>query len=78
LYDSIHSHIFTLPESTLVYPAHDYKGHTSSTIGEEKALNPRLTKPKEVFIEIMAGLNLPYPKKIDTAVPANLKCGIQD
>jgi sulfur dioxygenase len=52
------------------------KGFTSSSIGEEKRENPRLTKPKEKFIEIMANLNLPYPKQIDRAVPANMVCGI--
>lgn len=70
--------LFTLPDDTLVYPAHNYKGLTVSTIGEEKQHNPRLTKPKEEFVDIMANLNLPYPKKIDAALPANLVCGIQD
>ena len=70
--------LFTLPDDTLVYPAHNYRGLTVSTIGEEKQHNPRLTKTKEEFVEIMAALNLPYPKKIDLAVPANLVCGIED
>ena len=61
-----------------LYPAHDYKGRTQSTVGEEKAHNPRLSKPLEEFVEIMANLNLPYPKKIDASLPANLQCGIQD
>jgi sulfur dioxygenase len=69
----VHGQLFSLPEDTLVHPAHDYKGHTVSTIGEEKALNPRLAKPKEEFVDIMAKLDLPKPKKIDAAVPANLK-----
>ena len=76
LYDSVHSQIFTLPPNTLVYPAHDYKGLTSSTVEEEKTLNPRLTKTKQEFKVIMAGLNLPYPKKIDASLPANLECGV--
>lgn len=78
LYDSVHSQLFTLSPETVVYPAHDYKGRFSSTIGEEKENNPRLSKPKEEFVEIMANLNLAYPKKIDTAVPANMRCGVPD
>lgn len=76
LYDSVHGQLFTLPGDTLVYPAHDYKGQTVSTIDEEKALNPRLANSKEKFVDIMANLDLPKPKKIDVAVPANLKCGV--
>lgn len=78
LYEMIHSKLFTLPPTCLVYPAHDYKGWIASTIGEEKALNPRLTKTKEEFVQIMATLNLPKPKRIDDVLPGNLKCGIQD
>lgn len=78
LFDSVHNHIFTLPDDTIVYPGHDYKGLTSSTVGEEKRLNPRLTKAKPDFIAFMAALNLPYPKRIDVALPANMVCGIQD
>lgn len=78
LYESVHSQILTLPDSTLVYPAHDYKGHHRSTVGEEKSLNPRLTKSKEGFVEIMAGLGLSYPKKIDEALPCNMRCGVQE
>jgi sulfur dioxygenase len=78
LYDNIHSKLFTLPESTVVYPAHDYKGFTCSTIGEEKKYNPRLTKSKEEFVNLMQNLGLPYPKKIDASLPANLKCGVFD
>ncbi|KAK7244026.1 hypothetical protein RIF29_38843 [Crotalaria pallida] len=77
LYKSVHSQIFTLPKDTLIYPAHDYKGFTVSTVGEELQYNPRLTKDEETFKNIMANLNLPYPKMIDVAVPANLVCGIQ-
>ena len=49
-----------------------------TTVGEEKQHNPRLTKPKEEFISLMAGLGLPYPKKIDESLPANMVCGLQD
>ena len=80
LYESVHTQIFSLPDDTIIYPAHDYKGHRCSTVGEEKALNPRLGsgKTKDEFIEIMAHLNLPYPKKIDEALPKNMVCGIQE
>lgn len=76
LYDSITEKLFTLPDRTLVYPGHNYAGHTVSTIGEEKRFNPRLAgKSREEFVEIMNHLNLPHPKKIAESVPANLKCG---
>lgn len=76
LYDSIHQRLFTLPERTIVYPAHDYQGRTSSTIGEEKRGNKRLVgKTRDEFIALMGGLGLPPPKKIDVALPANLGCG---
>ncbi|XP_047059082.1 persulfide dioxygenase ETHE1 homolog, mitochondrial [Lolium rigidum] len=78
LYQSVHSQIFTLPKDTLLYPAHDYKGFTVTTVEEEAAYNARLTKDKETFKTIMENLNLSYPKMIDVAVPANLVCGIQD
>lgn len=78
LYKSVHSQIFTLPKETLIYPAHDYKGFTVSTVGEEMLYNPRLTKDEETFKNIMENLNLPYPKMIDVAVPANMVCGLQD
>ncbi|XP_050432212.1 persulfide dioxygenase ETHE1, mitochondrial [Adelges cooleyi] len=78
LYRSVYEQIFTLPNYYKVYPAHDYTGQTVTTIGEEKINNPRLTKSLDQFIEIMNNLNLAYPKKIDVAMPANLKCGIQD
>lgn len=77
LYKSIHSQILTLPKSTLIYPAHDYKGFTVSTVGEELQNNPRITKDEETFKNIMGNLNLSYPKMIDIAVPANMVCGIQ-
>jgi len=76
LYDNVWAHIFSLPENTVVYPAHDYKGQTCSTVGEEKQFNPRLTKGKEEFINIMDNLNLSYPKKIKESLPANLECGL--
>mmetsp|Transcript_7806 Transcript_7806/g.11829 ORF Transcript_7806/g.11829 Transcript_7806/m.11829 type:complete len:249 (-) Transcript_7806:213-959(-) len=80
LYDSVHSQLFTLPNDCVVWPAHDYKGRFSSTIGNEKNTNPRLggDKSKEDFIEIMKNLNLSYPKMIDKAVPANMRCGVPD
>lgn len=77
LYNSVHQQILSLPSNFRVYPAHDYTGQTVSTVGEEKQFNPRLSKPKEEFIKIMKELQLPYPKQIDKALPANLVCGIQ-
>lgn len=77
LYDSVHSQLLSLPPDTLVFPAHDYKGNTASSVGEEAAFNARLTKSRDEFIQLMAGLNLPRPKQIDRAVPANLECGVQ-
>ncbi|XP_039756983.1 persulfide dioxygenase ETHE1, mitochondrial [Pararge aegeria] len=76
LYHSVHNKIFTLPENYTLYPAHDYKGQTATTVGEEKKYNPRLTKPLKKFIDIMDKFNLPYPKMIDKAVPANRVCGL--
>ncbi|KAM3331552.1 hypothetical protein ACQJBY_027489 [Aegilops geniculata] len=78
LYQSVHSQIFTLPKDTLLYPAHDYKGFTVTTVEEEVAYNARLSKDKETFKTIMENLNLSYPKMIDVAVPANMVCGFQD
>jgi sulfur dioxygenase len=75
-YDSITQRLFTLADDTLVYPGHDYRGHTVSTIGEEKQLNPRLAgRTRDDFIALMNNLNLPDPKKIMEAVPANSICG---
>ena len=66
-----------MPEETLVYPAHDYKGETVSTIGEERMFNPRLqVKSIDEYVEIMNNLNLPDPKMMDIAVPGNLNLGI--
>lgn len=76
LYDSLTKVLFALPDETLVYPGHDYKGMTVSTIGEEKRWNPRIAgKSREEFIEIMNNLRLPMPKRIQEAVPANRACG---
>jgi sulfur dioxygenase len=76
LYDSVTRRLFTLPDQTLVYPAHDYRGHSVSTIGEEKRWNPRFAgRTREGFIELMGNLNLPDPKKMMEAVPANELCG---
>lgn len=77
LYDSITRKLFTLPPDTLVYPGHDYHGKTVSTIKQEMASNSRLGggKTRAEFIEIMANLQLPYPKYIDQALPANQSCG---
>ena len=77
-YDSIFNRLLTLPEATFVYPGHDYKGDTVSTIGEEKAFNPRLqVKSVEAYVELMSNLNLANPKMMDVAVPANMKVGLQ-
>ena len=77
LYRSVHEKLFTLPDETLVYPGHDYQQRFVSSIGQEKARNPRLGggKSLEEFVAIMKSLNLPRPKKIDVAVPANRECG---
>src|SRR5688572_10095198 len=75
-YESIFGRLLKLPEATLVYPAHDYKGDTCSTIGEEKAHNPRLqVKSVDEYVALMNGLNLPNPKMMDVAIPANMKVG---
>jgi sulfur dioxygenase len=77
LYRSVHDKLFTLPEDTVVYPAHDYKGRRVSSIGQEKTRNPRLggDRPLAEFVEIMSELGLAYPKFIDHAVPGNRECG---
>jgi glyoxylase-like metal-dependent hydrolase (beta-lactamase superfamily II) len=76
LYDVVMQRLFTLPDATFVYPGHDYRGFTVSTIGEEKRWNPRFAgRTREDFIQLMASLNLPDPKKIMEAVPANERCG---
>lgn len=79
LYDAITQHLFTLPDEILVYPGHDYQGHRVSCIGQERSINPRLTgKSREEFINIMQQLNLPKPKLIELAVPANRLCGMPE
>lgn len=79
LYDSITQKLFTLPDETLVYPGHDYQGRYVSCVAQEKNINSRLAnKTREDFIAIMQALNLPKPKMIDLAVPANRKCGIDE
>lgn len=78
LYESVHTKIFTLPYNFKLYPAHDYKGQTETTVAEEKKYNPRLSKSEEEFISIMENLNLPYPRFIDKALPANRVCGLHD
>jgi glyoxylase-like metal-dependent hydrolase (beta-lactamase superfamily II)/rhodanese-related sulfurtransferase len=76
-YDSIFNKLLTLSDETLVYPGHDYKGDTVSTIGEERAFNPRLqVSSVDEYVEIMENLNLANPKMMDVAVPANLKIGL--
>lgn len=78
LYRSIHEKFFTLPDETLVYPCHDYEGRCITTIRQEKQRNPRLGNGKtlEEFVAIMQGMDLPYPRKIDFAVPGNSECGV--
>ncbi len=75
-WDSIVNKLFRLPDQTLLYPGHDYKGWMSSSIAEERRFNPRLAgKSKTEYIQIMDNLSLPNPKLMDVAVPANLACG---
>jgi len=75
-YDSLTNHLLMLPDNTLVYPGHDYKGWTVSTIGEERAYNPRLqVKDVNEYVTLMNNLKLPNPKLMDIAVPANRACG---
>jgi sulfur dioxygenase len=75
-YDSIFNKLLKLPDETLVYPAHDYKGETASTIAEEKAFNPRLqVKSVDEYVDLMNNLKLPNPKLMDVAVPANMHVG---
>jgi glyoxylase-like metal-dependent hydrolase (beta-lactamase superfamily II)/rhodanese-related sulfurtransferase len=77
-YHSLFNRLLKLPESTFVYPAHDYKGDTVSTIGEEKAFNPRLqVRSAEEYAEIMNNLKLPNPALMDVAVPSNLSLGLR-
>jgi sulfur dioxygenase len=76
-YDSIFNKLLKLPDATMVFPAHDYKGDTVSTIGEEKQFNPRLkVKSMDEYAVLMNSLNLPNPKMMDVAVPANMRVGL--
>ncbi|GAC1539114.1 MAG: MBL fold metallo-hydrolase [Ramlibacter sp.] len=78
LYESVTEKLFTLPDDTLVYPAHDYQDRRVSSIGQEKKRNPRLGQGRTLaqFRDIMANLKLPYPTFIDYAVPGNQQCGV--
>jgi len=76
-FDSIFNKLLRLPDETLVFPAHDYKGETVSTIGEERAFNPRLrVKSVDEYVALMNSLDLPNPKMMDVAVPANMRVGL--
>ncbi len=76
-YDSIFNRLLKLPDETLVFPAHDYKGDTVSTIGEERRYNPRLqVRSVDDYIELMGNLKLPNPKMMDVAIPANMHVGL--
>ena len=77
-YDSLFGKLLTLPEATLVYPAHDYNGMTVSTIGEERRWNPRLqVEGRQADVDLMNGLKLANPRLMDVAVPANRSCGLK-
>jgi sulfur dioxygenase len=78
LYRSIHDKFFTLPDETLVYPCHDYEQRFVTTIAQEKQRNPRLGQNRslQAVVAIMDSLDLPYPRKIDFAVPGNRQCGV--
>jgi len=79
LFDSFTQRIFTLPSETLIYPGHDYQGWRVSNVAQEKLINSRLAKQSRgEFIATMVALNLPNPKMIDVAVPANRKCGVEE
>src|SRR5579864_9154924 len=76
-YDSIFNRLLKLPDETMVFPAHDYKGDTVSTIGEERRYNPRLqVRSIDEYVELMNNLKLPNPKMMDVAVPANIRVGL--
>jgi glyoxylase-like metal-dependent hydrolase (beta-lactamase superfamily II)/rhodanese-related sulfurtransferase len=78
LYRSVHERIFSLPDACLLYPGHDYKGRTVTSVAEEKQHNPRLGggRTEAEFVALMSELHLAYPNKIDVALPANLYCGV--
>jgi rhodanese-related sulfurtransferase len=77
LFHSIKDRLFALPEECIMYPAHDYSGRTASSIGEEKRLNPRIggQANENDFVGYMDNMKLPHPKKLEIAVPANIKAG---
>jgi sulfur dioxygenase len=77
LYRSVREQIFALPDDCLVYPGHDYRGLSVTSVGEEKLYNPRLAESigEGDFVGYMTNLGLPHPKQMDVAVPANLECG---
>ena len=76
-YESMFGRLLRLPDETMVFPAHDYKGDTVSTIGEEKRYNPRLqVKSVDEYVALMNNLNLSNPKMMDVAVPANMRLGL--
>jgi sulfur dioxygenase len=78
MFRAVHDQIFSLPETCLLYPAHDYRGLTATSVGEERRFNPRLGGElcEDDFTGYMTNLRLPHPKQIDVAVPANLRCGM--
>ena len=80
LHRSVHRQIFSLPDACLLYPGHDYRGLTVTSVGEEKEFNPRLggALSEDDFAGYMENLKLAHPKQIAVAVPANLKCGVPD
>jgi len=80
MYRSVHERIFSLPGGCLLYPGHDYRGNTVTTVAEERAFNPRLggQLSESDFVGYMQNLGLPHPKQIDVAVPANRRCGYSD
>ena len=80
MYQSVHTQIFSLPQDCLLYPAHDYRGLTVTSVGEERRFNPRLGGQisEQDFAGYMNNMNLPHPRQIDVAVPANLVCGKPD
>lgn len=77
LFTSVHEQLFSLPDDTRIFPGHDYKGRTSSTVKEEKRFNPRLGGGRTLaeFVDIMNNLDLPNPKKLAESLPANQNCG---
>ena len=77
LYRSVHEQLFSLPDTCLIYPGHDYRGLSSSSVAEERGYNPRLggTASESDFVGYMNHLGLPHPKLMEVAVPANLRCG---